>query len=135
MALAGDLFGSEYFENAVLTRSGEVRLIAWHNSTIRDRDGNIIGGLSAGEDITDRKKAEVDLRENEQLLHAVIDEIPDPVVLKDHKGDFLLCNQALARLYNTTPDAMVGKHDDDFRRAQGDGRCISRQRAWNHGER
>jgi len=114
MALAGNLSGSEYFENAVLTRTGEERLVAWHNSIIRDRDGNIIGGLSAGEDITERKKAEVDLRENEQLLHAVIDEIPDPVVLKDHNGDFLLCNQAVARLYNTTPDAMVGKHDDDF---------------------
>lgn len=114
LALAGNLSGSEYYENAVLTRTGEERLIAWHNSTIRDRDGNVIGGLSAGEDITERKKAEVDLRENEQLLHAVIDEIPDPVILKNHKGDFLLCNQAVARLYNTTPEAMVGKHDGDF---------------------
>jgi hypothetical protein len=26
----------------------------------------------------------------------------------------LLCNRALARLYNTTPEAMVGKHDGDF---------------------
>lgn len=114
MALAGNLSGSEYFENAVLTRSGEERLIAWHNSIIRDRDGNIIGGLSAGEDITERKQAEQSLRESEQLLHAVIDEIPDPVILKDRNGDFLLGNQAVARLYNTTPEAMVGKHDDDF---------------------
>ncbi len=48
------------------------------------------------------------------LLQAVFDEIPDVIVLKDHKGDFLLCNQTVARLYNTTPEAMVGKHDDDF---------------------
>lgn len=48
------------------------------------------------------------------LLQAVFDEIPDVVLLKDENGDFLLCNQTLARLYGTTPDAMIGKHDDDF---------------------
>ena len=44
--LVGDLAGSEYYENPVRTRSGEERLIAWHNSVIRDKDGDIIGGLS-----------------------------------------------------------------------------------------
>ncbi|GAB4405784.1 MAG: hypothetical protein OHK0048_25700 [Rhodoferax sp.] len=48
------------------------------------------------------------------LLQAAFDEIPDVIVLKDAQGDFLLCNQTVARLYNTTPEAMVGKHDDDF---------------------
>jgi PAS domain S-box-containing protein len=48
------------------------------------------------------------------LLQAVFDEIPDVIVLKDAHGDFLLCNQTVARLYGTTPEAMVGKHDDDF---------------------
>ena len=48
------------------------------------------------------------------LFQAVFDEFPDIVLLKDGRGDFVLCNQALARLYGTTPDEMVGKHDDDF---------------------
>jgi len=48
------------------------------------------------------------------LLQAEFDEIPDVIVLKDAQGDFLLCNQTVARLYGTTPEAMVGKHDDDF---------------------
>ncbi len=48
------------------------------------------------------------------LFQAVFDEIPDVIVLKDANGDFLLCNQTVARLYNTTPEAMVGKHDGDF---------------------
>lgn len=65
-------------------------------------------------DIAERKKAEHALRVSEAFLHTVIDEIPDPLVLKDHNGDFLLGNLAVARLYGTTPDAMVGKHDGDF---------------------
>ncbi len=48
------------------------------------------------------------------LYREVFGEIPDCIVLKDHKGDFLLCNQTVARFYNTTPQAMVGKHDGDF---------------------
>ncbi|MCV6588036.1 MAG: EAL domain-containing protein [Marinobacterium sp.] len=54
------------------------------------------------------------LHEREQLLRTVIDEMPDIVLVKDSNADFLLSNAALARLYNTTPQAMVGKYDADF---------------------
>ena len=54
------------------------------------------------------------LHEREALLRTVIDEMPDVMVLKDKDGKFLLGNQAVARLYNTTPEAMVGKDDADF---------------------
>jgi len=64
--------------------------------------------------IAERKKAEHALRSNEAFLHTIINEIPDPLVLKDHQGNFLLGNRALARLYGTTPEVMIGKHDGDF---------------------
>jgi diguanylate cyclase (GGDEF)-like protein/PAS domain S-box-containing protein len=64
--------------------------------------------------IAERKKVERALRASESFLRTVIDEIPDPLTLKDHEGNFLLGNRALARLYDTTPEAMVGKHDGDF---------------------
>jgi signal transduction histidine kinase len=57
--LQGDL---AYIENPVLTSAGEERMIAWHNSLLRDADGQVIGTLSSGEDITDRKKFERALR-------------------------------------------------------------------------
>ncbi|MFZ5482871.1 MAG: sensor domain-containing protein [Pseudomonadota bacterium] len=71
-ALADDLGGSEYYENPVLTRTGEQRLIAWHNSSIRDASGLIVGGLSAGEDITERRRAEQALRLNEERLRLAL---------------------------------------------------------------
>lgn len=52
-------------------------------------------------------------RENE-LLRTALDESPDVVLLKDAKGNFLLCNQTVANLYGTTPQAMIGKSDGDF---------------------
>ena len=70
MGMAGNLAGSEYYENPVRTHSGEERLIAWHNSSIRDKDGNIIGGLSAGVDITERKQAQLALEQKTIELQA-----------------------------------------------------------------
>lgn len=51
-----DLAG--YYENPIITKSGEERVIAWHNTVLRDEAGNVTAALSSGEDITARKKAE-----------------------------------------------------------------------------
>jgi PAS domain S-box-containing protein len=67
----GDIAKVEYYENAVLHSSGEERIMAFHNTVIRDEEGNITGVLSSGEDITDRKRAEEEKRKlEEQLLHS-----------------------------------------------------------------
>ena len=54
------------------------------------------------------------MQESEDFLRTVIDEIPDPIIMKDRHGDFLLCNKTVAQLYNTEPSAMLGKSDGDF---------------------
>lgn len=50
----------------------------------------------------------------EELLRTVIDESPDIILMKDWDGRFLLGNRALARLYGTTPEALVGVDDGAF---------------------
>ncbi len=68
--MQGKLETAEYYENPVLTRTGIKRLIAWHNSYFHDDGGNIIGTLSAGEDITDRVHAEEKARQHQaELAH------------------------------------------------------------------
>jgi diguanylate cyclase (GGDEF)-like protein/PAS domain S-box-containing protein len=57
---------------------------------------------------------ERDLRSQRALLRTVVDESPDLIVMKDHEGNFLLCNKPVADFYGTTPDDMVGKHDGDY---------------------
>jgi len=47
----------KYFENPVLTRSGQERIIAWYNAYLKDEKGIIYATLSSGEDITEHKKA------------------------------------------------------------------------------
>ncbi len=56
--MAGDLDGVEYFENPIVTGTGEEKLIAWHNTLLQGKAGTNIGTLSSGEDITARRKLE-----------------------------------------------------------------------------
>ena len=53
-------------------------------------------------------------QDSQSLLRTIIDETPYPIILKDEHGRFVMGNRALAQLYNTTPDELRGKHDDDF---------------------
>jgi PAS domain S-box-containing protein len=64
---AGDVAPVEYFENPLLTAFGEERLVAWHNTLLTDEGGSVIGTLSSGEDITDRKLTEEKLLSLERM--------------------------------------------------------------------
>ena len=55
--LQGSVDYSEYNENVVLTASGKIRTIAWHNTRLMNDSGEVIGVLGSGEDITERIKA------------------------------------------------------------------------------
>jgi PAS domain S-box-containing protein len=52
------LLMAPYFESYLKNKNGGVSLIAWRNTSLLDKSGNILGTLSAGEDITERKKRE-----------------------------------------------------------------------------
>jgi len=58
----------EDYENIILTKSGEERIIAWHNTLIADEKNHIVGTLSSGEDITKRKQTEEELMRSEKLV-------------------------------------------------------------------
>ena len=71
--VSGEIESFEYYENPVLTRDGEERIVAWHNILLRDETGNIIGTLSSGEDITERRRAEEELKERETKLNLALE--------------------------------------------------------------
>ncbi|MBH8566680.1 PAS domain S-box protein [Nostoc sp. CENA67] len=43
-----------HYQNEIITKSGEERIIAWNNTLLRDSQGAITGTMSIGEDITQR---------------------------------------------------------------------------------
>jgi len=83
----------KYYENNILTKQGEERLIAWNNEVIYDENGNITSTLSSGEDITERKELETALINEKTLLKAIIDNIPILITLYDPKINMLFLNK------------------------------------------
>ena len=55
------------FENPILTKSGEERYILWRNAELRRKD-RVVGTLSFGIDITERRRAEQALESQNRLL-------------------------------------------------------------------
>ncbi len=65
--MAGNIEVAEHFQNPCLTKSGEERMIAWHNTVVTDDSGHIFGTLSSGEDVTERLKLEEQLRQAQKM--------------------------------------------------------------------
>ncbi len=66
--ISGEVSGEENYVNEIINKNGERRTIAWHNTVIIDENGNNIGTLSSGEDITEKLESERRLKETEKKL-------------------------------------------------------------------
>ena len=95
-------------------RDGTIRwLRTTHIPFVRDAQGRVLNLLGVSEDITERRAADEQhaqaaARRAEQyrLFRQVIDALPHPVYLKDHTGRYLLANEAMAKVFETTSDAL-----------------------------
>ncbi len=107
--LASQRSDSDYFEMPVLTRYGARRLIAWHSRQIRDGSGAIVGGLVAGEDITERHQTELALRASEERFSCAFHASPIAAsIARASDGCFIEVNRNYQRDFGWTPAELIG---------------------------
>ena len=80
---------TDSFETYVLSQKGEKRLIRWQNALLQDADGRNTGLICSGEDISAQKEAELELVRSEARNRAILEAIPDIILLHDQKGQIL----------------------------------------------
>jgi PAS domain S-box-containing protein len=107
--LSGQVDDPEYFENAVVCRGSEERLIAWHNTVLTDDAGQVVATLSSGEDITERKRSEDALRDSEEKLRTISSTAQDAIVMSDNDGRIEFWNPSAVRLFGHTAEEAIGK--------------------------
>jgi len=107
------------------------RIAKTHEVEIKDKNGNTLNiELSSFflfkkedddvnfvvlvRDISDRKKAEVEIARAHELLQTLMDNIPDSIYFKDESNRFIMVNKAKASHANVNPGDMIGKTDFDF---------------------
>ena len=111
--LSGEIETVEYYENPILTKNGEERLIYWHNTPIKDKNGNITGLLSSGEDITDHKEAEEALKESEVKFKKLSNLTFEGIIIHD-KGIAIDINFSLAKMFGYNREEILGKNTAKF---------------------
>ncbi len=94
------------------SKNGEVRQFLLSSERI-ELDGSPCS-VTVGDDITDRKRAEAELRRSHTFLRQVIDSDPNFIFAKDHEGRFTMANKAVADCYGSTVENLIGQSEADF---------------------
>jgi PAS domain S-box-containing protein len=111
--IAGKIEPLEYYESYILTKKGEERNIAWHTAVLKNDEGYIIGTLSSGEDITDRRRAEEALKEGEEKYRNLVERANAGItIIQD--GTVRYANPALTKLWGGSVEEIVGRPFTDF---------------------
>ena len=113
--LSGEIDLVEYYENSVLTKTGEQKIVAFHNALIRDKKSNITGTLGSGEDITKRKRAEDDLRSSASFYKTILNNLSEGLVVHNQTENIILANNAAASVLRQSMDQLLGKDSRDPR--------------------
>ncbi len=120
-----------HHQNPIVTRAGAHRMIAWHNTVLRDGEGRFTGTLSIGEDITERLGAEVTLRESEERFRQIADNIQELFFITDVRtGTALYVSPAYQTIWGRSCESACaapyawaeGIHPEDLERVRAESR-------------
>jgi len=93
---------------------GQYLYLDVNKAPILDDDGNIIGIVGSGRDITKQKLIEKELHNLNQRNRAILEALPDLMFLFDTEGNFLECYASNSEDLLVPPDEIIGKNISDF---------------------
>ena len=118
--LEGEIDVLESYENLILTKQGNERLIAWSTVLLKDNSGNATGTLGSGEDITERKKIEENLKDSEvkyrrlsERYEMLLESITDGVYVINRDWVYTLVNKMAEKLIHMPIEKLLGNKITD----------------------
>jgi len=77
-------------------------------------DGKVVGVYALLVDITERKQAEIVLRDNEQRLRLITDNMPGHFIYFDADLRYRIVNKGVEELFGMPREDIIGKHSKDI---------------------
>ena len=122
------------YEEVLSTANGE-RVFLATKGPLRDGDGKTIGVFGISRDITERKRAEDELRKKEANFRTLFEDNTSVMLLIDHAtGEIIDANMAAAEFYGYPRDRLLQMRIDEINTLPHEKIAEERQRA-AHGER
>ena len=97
-------------ENWNLSKKGEMVCLLTNGIPLLNDDGELIGYRGVDKDITERKKAEEELKENRKHFQTLFNAMVDPVVIIDSKGKFLEITDKVEEITGYKKEELLGKN-------------------------
>jgi PAS domain S-box-containing protein len=103
------------YELQFLVKGGDLVPLSFSASLILDDNGNPIKIVGSIRDISERKKAEVALRESESLYKAILNTSPDNITITDLSGKVLFSSSKALEMFGyKSMDELLGINLNEF---------------------
>ena len=96
----------------LLTRAGDVRLMTWSNTAVRDEHGAVWAVAGVGEDITERLSAQRELEDQRYLYQTLVEQLPMLIYRDTVDGDTgVYVGPQLTSMFGITPEEWFAPQD------------------------
>ena len=98
----------------IRAKDGHLTPVLYNASVYRDEAGEVIGVFAAARDITERKRAEEELRKTSLYARSLIEASLDPLVTISSDGKIMDVNQATEQVTGITRNRLIGSDFSDY---------------------
>ena len=95
------------FENPILTKSGQEKIISWQNGLLQEGE-NSAGSISFGIDITERIKSDKLLANLNRQHQLILNSAAEGILGLDLKGNHTFCNQSAVQMLGYSAEELIG---------------------------
>ena len=102
------------YESALKRNDGKHIEVDINSSLIRDEKGTHMAGVSIFRDISERRRAEKEIRETRRFLENVIESSKDGIMISDPMGNILSVNSAIEEMSGYSRSELINQHTSFF---------------------